>query len=147
MYPQNQQFMPDEDLAYTVLSDLKRVTREYATAATESVCPTVRQHFTQLLNTTLIMQGELYNAMSQQNMYNTASPALRQEIDKQLKEYQQTQQKTNQFVQQRRSASQPSQQQWGYQQAPPWPIPNYVPQSAGHQGQHPNTQPSTGYFM
>ncbi|THF76078.1 spore coat protein [Cohnella fermenti] len=126
----NQQFMPDEDLAYTVLSDLKRVTREYATAATEAVCPTVRQHFTQLLNTTLAMQGELYNAMSQQKMYNTASPALRQEIDKQFKEYQQTQQKTNQFVQQRKSAPQAAQPQWGYQQAPVWQQPSYMPQGA-----------------
>lgn len=117
-----QQFLPDEDLAYTVLTDLKRVTREYATAATESVCPSVRQHFTQLLNTTLAMQGELFNAMNQQKMYNTASPALRQEIDKQLKEYQSTQQKTNQFVQQRKSASTPQQSYggWAYQPAPQW---------------------------
>ncbi|MBB6669709.1 spore coat protein [Cohnella nanjingensis] len=106
-----QQFMPDGDLAYTVLSDLKRVTREYATAATESVCPTVRQSFTQLLNTTLQMQGELFNAMQSQNMYNAASPALKQEIDKQLKSYQSTQQKTNQFVQQAHQAMPAWQQQ------------------------------------
>lgn len=121
----SQPFLPDEDLAYTVLADLKRVTREYATAATESSCPSVRQHFTQLMNTSLAMQGELYTAMSQQKMYNAASPALRQEIDKQLKSYQQTQQKTNQFVQQRKSAAnQPSPQAfggWAYQPAPQWP--------------------------
>ncbi|GIO13921.1 hypothetical protein J19TS2_34760 [Cohnella xylanilytica] len=125
MYASQQQpFMPDGDLAYTVLADLKRVTREYATAATESVCPTVRQQFTQLMNTTLAMQGELYTAMTQQKMYNAASPALRQEIDKQFKQYQSTQQKTNQFVQQRKSAI-PSQSpqafgNWAYQPAPQW---------------------------
>ncbi|WP_338552339.1 spore coat protein [Paenibacillus sp. KS-LC4] len=96
-----QSFLPEEDLAYTVLSDLKRVTREYATGATESSCPSIRQMFTNLLNSTLKMQGELYQVMQSQNMYNTASPVLRQEIDKQIKEYQQTQQKTSQFLQQR----------------------------------------------
>jgi spore coat protein CotF len=92
--------LPDEDMAYTILSDLKRVTREYATASTESVCPEIRQMFTQLLNNTLQMQGELYNVMQQNNMYSASSPALKQEIDKQFKQNQQTQQKTNQFVQQ-----------------------------------------------
>ncbi|CAM3835389.1 spore coat protein [Cohnella lubricantis] len=124
MQQQQQQFLPDGDLAYTVLADLKRVTREYATAATESSCPVVRQQFTQLLNTSLAMQGELFTAMSQQQMYNTASPVIRQEIDKQMKQYQQTQQKTNQFVQQRKSTANPPSPQsyggWAYQPAPQW---------------------------
>ncbi|WEK55207.1 MAG: spore coat protein [Candidatus Cohnella colombiensis] len=92
--------LSDEDMAYTILSDLKRVTREYATAATESVCTQTRQMFTTMLDDTLRMQGELFNAMNQNQMYNTASPALRQELDKQHKQYQQTQQQTNQFVEQ-----------------------------------------------
>ncbi|WP_239614895.1 spore coat protein [Cohnella mopanensis] len=96
----NKPTLTDEDMASTILSDLKRVTREYATAATECVCPDLRQMFTQLLNSTLTLQGELYTAMSQNNMYNASSPALKPEIDKQLKQYQQTQQKTSQFVQQ-----------------------------------------------
>lgn len=106
MAPANQQqFMPDADLAYTVLCDLKRTTREYATAAMESVCPAVRQQFTQLLNMTLQMQGELYTAMQSNNMYNASSPTLRQEIDKNLKTYQDTQMKTQQFVQQARQSA------------------------------------------
>lgn len=111
MAPANQQFMPDEDLAYTVLADLKRVTREYATAATESVCPTVRQQFTQLLNTTLQMQGELYTSMQSANMYNASSPTLKQDIDKNLKTYQDTQKKTEQFVQQVKQSAVPAWQQ------------------------------------
>jgi spore coat protein CotF len=99
--------LPDQDWAYTILSDLKRVTREYAIAANESVCPDVRQLFTQLMNKTLQMQGDLFNAMNQNQMYNVSSQALRQEIDKQYKQYQQTQQKTNQFVQQQRSIASP----------------------------------------
>ncbi|MUT65894.1 spore coat protein [Paenibacillus sp. NEAU-GSW1] len=100
--------LPDEDLAYTVLSDLKRVVREYATAATESTCPNVRLMFTNLLNSTLKMQGDLFQVMQSQNMYSTASPALRQEIDKQIKEYQQTQQKTSQWLQQRQNGFAPN---------------------------------------
>ena len=100
----NQPMMPDADMAYTVLCDLKRVTREYATAATESVCPEIRQMFTQLLDDTLKLQGELFTAMQSNNMYNASSPAIKPEVDKQLKQYQQTQQKTQQFVQQVQSA-------------------------------------------
>jgi len=96
----NKPTLSDEDCASAILSDLKRVTREYATAATESVCPQTRTMFTQLLNSTLTMQGELFNIMEQNNMYNASSPALKQELDKQLQQYQQTQQQTNQFVQQ-----------------------------------------------
>ncbi|WP_336774512.1 spore coat protein [Paenibacillus sp. MMO-58] len=110
---QQQHHLPDEDLAYTVLADLKRVVREYATAATESTCPEVRQMFTHLLNSTLKLQGNLFQAMQSQNMYSTASSALRQEIDKQTKEYQQTQQKTTQYLQQRLGNSQPSFLQYG----------------------------------
>jgi spore coat protein CotF len=98
---QNQQrvAMPEADMAYTILSDLKRVTREYATAATESNCNNVRQMFINLLNNTLHLQGELYKVMKQNNMYSTASPCLRQEIDKQLQQNKQNFQKTRQFVQ------------------------------------------------
>jgi spore coat protein CotF len=100
----NKPSLTEEDMASSILADLKRVTREYATAATESVCPEVRQMFTQLLNNTLTMQGELFTAMQQNNMYNASSPALKQEVDKQIKQYQQTQQKTTQFVQQTQAA-------------------------------------------
>lgn len=102
--PSAQPTLSDDDKVSAILSDLKRVTREYATAATESVCPEIRQMFTQLTNNTLTMQGELYNLMQQNNMYNASSPALKQELDKQFKQYQQTQQKTTQFVQQTQTA-------------------------------------------
>lgn len=100
-YNQQQQhaILQDEDQAYSILADLKRVTREYATAATESSCDQVRQMFTSLLNSTLHLQGELYKMMKQNNMYSAASPCLRQEIDKQLQQNKQTLDKTQQFVQ------------------------------------------------
>lgn len=96
---QAQYIMPEEDMAYTVLSDLKRVVREYATAATESSCQQIRGMFSHLMNDTLHMQGELFKVMEQSNMYSTASPVLRQEIDKQLQQNQQTLQKTQQHLQ------------------------------------------------
>ncbi|MBH5317329.1 spore coat protein [Paenibacillus sp. GSMTC-2017] len=98
---QSQSILTEEDLASTVLSDLKRVVREYATGATESTCPDIRQLFTKLLDSTLSLQGQLFQAMQQANMYNTSSPALRQELDKQAQQYKQTAQKTKQMLQQK----------------------------------------------
>ncbi|RJX41565.1 spore coat protein [Paenibacillus pinisoli] len=124
MNQQSQSILTEEDLASTVLSDLKRVVREYATAATESTCPDIRQLFTKLLDNTLKAQGQLFQAMQQSNMYNTASPALRQELDKQAQQYKQTAQKTKQQLQQSLSGSQqgaffnPAQQQQSGQQQP-----------------------------
>jgi spore coat protein CotF len=104
----NKQLLSEEDLASIVLSDLKRVVREYATAATEATCPDMRQLFTKLMNNTLNAQGQLFTAMQQANMYNTASPALRQELDKQAQQYKQTQQQTKQFLQQNLGGQQQS---------------------------------------
>lgn len=122
---QQQSFLSEEDLASTILSDLKRVVREYATAATESTCPDIRQLFTKLLNNTLNMQGQLFQAMQQSNMYNTASPALRQELDKQAQQYQQTAQKTKQFLQQK----------LGNRQNGSFYAPIHQDQQHGHSGQ------------
>ena len=94
-------FMPEKDLLYTILADLKRTVREYATATTESSCPTVRQMFGELTNDALRLQGELYTLMKNNNMYSAATPVLRQELDKQLQSAGQTQQEATQFVQQK----------------------------------------------
>jgi hypothetical protein len=96
--PAVQPILPDEDKAYTLLADLKRVGQEYAVAAMEAACPVTRKMFIQLLNNTIRMQGELFSAMQEQNMYNVSSPAPLEHIDKQLKYYHQTQSKTWHFV-------------------------------------------------
>ncbi|AHV96545.1 spore coat protein [Paenibacillus sabinae] len=102
MYAQNTNaFMQEEDLLNIILADLKRTVREYATAATESNCQTVRRAFNDLTMNTLRIQGELYMQMSQLNMYQAPSKALRQELDKQIQSAQQTQQKSRQFIQQK----------------------------------------------
>lgn len=98
-------FMPDEDLLNTILCDLKRTVREYATAATESACPAVRRTFNDMTMSTLQIQGDLYTHMSQLNMYPAPGKALRQDVDKQLQSLQQMQQKTGQFVQQKTGQS------------------------------------------
>ncbi|REE57593.1 spore coat protein CotF [Paenibacillus taihuensis] len=140
---QHQPILTDEDLAYTVLADLKRVVNEYATAATESSCQQVRSLFTNLLNSTLQMQGQLFKTMEQNNMYSTSSPALRQEIDKQLKQNQQTAQKTDQFLQQL-SLGGRMQQPYQQAQAPymnqqqnnPYSPNSQYQQQSGQSGQH-----------
>lgn len=97
----NDPFMAEEDLLYTILADLKRTSREYTTGVTEAACPVVRQMFTNLMNSTLTLQDQLFTLMEQRNMYSVSSPAQRQEINKQLQDNQQVQTKGNQFVQQK----------------------------------------------
>lgn len=92
--------LSEEDLLSVILSDLKRCVREYATAATESACQQTRQMFTDLLNSTLKMQGELFTVMSQNNMYEAPSEAPQKEITKQIQSYMSTQQKTQSWLQQ-----------------------------------------------
>ncbi|GGA38249.1 spore coat protein [Paenibacillus physcomitrellae] len=99
------QMLPDKDLLNTTLADLRRSVREYATAATEASCPTVRQMFTQLTDSTLKMQGEMYQLMSSNNMYSAPSQAARQEVSKRIQSVQQTQTQDQQFVQQHLSGS------------------------------------------
>jgi len=99
MAQQTKGTLEDKDWLHTILNDLKRTSREYAIAVTESNCQTVRQEFTQLLNSTLTLQGKLYDFMQQQNMYTAASPALAQEIQKQVQQYQQSGQQAFQFAQ------------------------------------------------
>ncbi|MDQ0087175.1 spore coat protein CotF [Paenibacillus anaericanus] len=98
---QNMDILPLEDLLNTILCDLKRSVREYTTATTESNCPSIRQLFTEVTNSTLKLQGDLYQLMSQNNMYTAPTPAPRTEVSKQLQSAQQTIQKAQQFVQQR----------------------------------------------
>ncbi|MGM9927091.1 MAG: spore coat protein [Bacillus sp. (in: firmicutes)] len=97
---QQNAILSDEDLLYTILADLKRTCREYTTATTESNCPAVRQHFQSLVQSSLGLQGILYNFMAQQGMYSTSSPTLASDITKQITEYTQTQSQTKQLVQQ-----------------------------------------------
>ncbi|WP_219838572.1 spore coat protein [Paenibacillus sp. R14(2021)] len=126
--------LSDEDLASSVLSDLKRVVGEYATAATESSSQQVRQLFTNLLNSTLQMQGQFFQVMEQNQLYTAASPVLRQEIDKQLKQNQQMEQKTVQLLQQLGLGQSIHNQQYQNQQHQTYQ--QTQPQSGQQQGQH-----------
>lgn len=108
MYPNQTPVIPEKDLVYSILANEKRVGTEYTTATMESNCPTVRQMFTELLNDTLQIQGQLYQFMSNQGWYNTSSPALQREVQKQITQYGQFQQQTQQFLQQHRRAPVPN---------------------------------------
>lgn len=96
-----QNLLPEKDWLYTVLCDLKRTAREYATAVTESSDDSLRKIFTDLLNSTLTMQWQVYTLMKQNNMYNASSPAQGQEIQKQIQTYQKSGQEAFQFAKQK----------------------------------------------
>lgn len=101
-------FMQEEDLLNTILADLKRTVREYVTAATEANCDTVRQMFTDLTNSTLRMQGDLYHLLKQQNMYTLSAPTSRKSVEQALQQNQQSKQKCQQFIQQKLGNAQSS---------------------------------------
>lgn len=96
-----QGIMPDKDMMYTILADLKRTVGEYTTATTEASCPVVRTMFNELLNHSLRMQGDLYNFMDQRQMYDKPTPALKQAIDKEVRMTHQTQQETQGYISQK----------------------------------------------
>ncbi|WP_237690827.1 spore coat protein [Paenibacillus caui] len=104
MNMQQNQMLPEKDLLNATLADLRRSVREYATATTEAACPMVRQMFTQLTDSSLKIQGELYQLMASNNMYNVPSKVQRQEVTKRLQNAQQTQTEAQQFVQQHLTA-------------------------------------------
>ncbi|QQE77525.1 spore coat protein [Alicyclobacillus sp. SO9] len=101
------QLMQDKDLLNSILTLEKHMADEYAIAVTESNCQTVRQMFTSLLDDTLQTQNDVFHAMSQQGWYQSPAKALKQEVDKHIQTYRQTQQQLAQLVQQYRSAAMP----------------------------------------
>ncbi|MBM6997653.1 spore coat protein [Paenibacillus sp. DXFW5] len=99
----NQELLPQNDLLKSILADLRRTVREYTTATTESSCPAVRQLFTELTNSTLRLQGTLYELMKHQGIYTAPAPAPRQLLDSKLQEAEKTQQELRQFTERRTS--------------------------------------------
>ncbi|WP_240418607.1 spore coat protein [Paenibacillus periandrae] len=115
--------LPEREMLLTILCELKRTSREYTTAVMESNCSAIRQTLTSLLSSTLESQAKVYGYMKQHNMYKASSPVLRQEIDKKIREHQQSQQEQSQFVQSRLQGRQP----YGA------PFPNYGNTPSQHQ--------------
>lgn len=99
---QNQQHCPiaDQDMANIVLSELKRMAREYTTASLEANSAKVRHTFEQSLQRTLRDHAELYHMMSQNGMYGQPASANMAEIQKEQQKAQQTSQKLQSFIQQ-----------------------------------------------
>lgn len=81
--------LQDGDLANSVLCELKRVAREYATACLEASNTDIRQLFEQLLHQTLHDQEHLYQTLSQLNLYGQPSSAPQQGLMKETQHHQQ----------------------------------------------------------
>jgi len=71
-------FMQEQDLALVMLSEQKRIAKEYCTAITEANCPTIRRTLTQLLTDSLQCQEALFNTMKQLGWYQgeTLAPTV-----------------------------------------------------------------------
>ncbi|WP_233500588.1 spore coat protein [Paenibacillus antibioticophila] len=95
--------LPQDDLLKIMLADLRRTSREYTTATTEASCPAIRSLFSELTDSTLKLQGELYKLMEQQQIYTKPAGASRKEVDQNLQEAEQACMKAKQLVAQHQS--------------------------------------------
>lgn len=95
--------LPQDDLLKIVLADLRRTSREYTTATTESSCPAIRSLFSELTDSTLKLQGELYKLMEEQQIYTKPAGASRKEVDKNLQEAEKACKQAKQFASQHQS--------------------------------------------
>lgn len=95
--------LPQDDLLKILLADLRRTSREYTTATTESSCPMIRSLFSELTDSTLKLQGELYKLMEQHQIYTVPAGAPRKDLDKNLQEAQQLRGQAKQFAAQHQS--------------------------------------------
>lgn len=127
--------LSDSDLANVVLSELKRVAREYTTAALEASDPQIRQLFERALQQTLQDQEKLYKVMGALNLYGQPVKASRQDLQSELQSNAQTSQKLRSWMEQSLQSAGASQPQG----------PN---RSLGNQGSStyaPSYQPSSSF--
>ena len=90
----------DRDMTNFVLAELKRVTREYATAALEANHPMIRERFTHLMQRSLQDQSRLYDTMNQLGMYGQLSFASQQEVYREQQKHAQSGYELQSFLQQ-----------------------------------------------
>lgn len=119
------ELLPQNDLLKSILADLRRTVREYTTATTESSCPAIRQMFTELTNSTLRLQGTLYELMKHQGIYSAPASAPRQLLDKKLQDAEKTQQELRQFTERRTSRWTPHAHQANVEEHQPNVLPPY----------------------
>jgi hypothetical protein len=111
-----QAHLQEQDLAHLILSELKRVAREYTTAVLEANNMQTRQTFQFLLQKTLHDQGILYEAIQQTVGYGDIPTAPQQEIQKELQKQSQSASQLYNFVQQNKFGSLGGQTQMQNQQ-------------------------------
>lgn len=103
---QNQQsagqqvYLQEQDLANFILSELKRIAREYATAAMEAANPQIRQTFQSLLQKTLQDQADVFQEIQKLSGYGEILQAQQQDLQQELQKQSQTAAKLQSFVQQ-----------------------------------------------
>lgn len=157
MYQQNQMnaqpamgqhaHLQEKDWGNLVLSELKRIAREYMTAALEASHPAIRQTFAALGQKTLQDQAELYALLQQMNGYGNVKNASQQELAQELQQQAQKIEQLRGFV--RQSVQQDAFNAGAYQQ-PAMQAP-YAPQGYAQQPsafQQPSSyaqQPSSGF--
>jgi spore coat protein CotF len=100
-----QAHLQEQDLAHLILSELKRVAREYTTAVLEANNMQTRQTFQFLLQKTLHDQGILYEVIQQTVGYGDIPTAPQQDIQKELQKQSQSASQLYGFVQQNKFGS------------------------------------------
>jgi spore coat protein CotF len=104
--PQSMQaHLQEQDVAHLILSELKRMAREYTTAVLEANNMQTRQTFQFLLQKTIHDQGILYEVMQQTVGYGEIPTASQQDIQKELQKQSQSASQLYGFVQQNRFGS------------------------------------------
>jgi spore coat protein CotF len=95
---QRQVYLEDLDLANFVLSELKRIAREYTTAALESANPQIRHAFQSLVQKTLQDQAAVFQEIQKLGGYEI-QPAAQQQLQQELQKQSQSAAKLQSFVQ------------------------------------------------
>lgn len=90
--------LSEKDAAGLILAELRRISREYATAALEANDLQVREMFKSLLSQTLRDQEELYETLSKKNGYSNLPLATPLDINNELQKRGQAGQKLKELV-------------------------------------------------
>jgi spore coat protein CotF len=78
--------LSEQDYGHFVLNELKRVTREYVTAALESANPQIRQTFQSLAQKSLDDQARLFQVLQQAHGYGDIPLAQQQDVQRELQQ-------------------------------------------------------------
>ncbi|TVY09375.1 spore coat protein [Paenibacillus cremeus] len=133
--------LQEQDAGNLVLNELKRVAREYTTAALEATHPAIRQTFATVTQHTLQDQAELFNVLSQMQGYGQIKMATQQEVQQELQQQLRKAEQLQNLVQQAVQGANASSYAYQAQQQQP----SYGQNASYQQPAHTYQQPSQGY--